>query len=302
MRLRPFERLPCLTGSLAPAQKDIELELMEGEEDSAEQSSIGRTSFVVLALEIQQDQLYARREVKDMGPFPSTKTKIAHQRRKERILQKFEDLMSMADRLFPDLDMDAITYRSTPATAMDALSLQVPIPSAVCNPPPEMACLTDIELQLRVGEMNDALEGIREQLALKAYLFRHKIRPGKTKKPKTRAWTAIQRESRSLLLWKKKYDAARTTLIHLGAPTSIKDIYHPLKDEDLKTVTGVVNPNARGQSRETLAWFWFLRHPDGDEEDNEYLEEGVYSSVFCSVGFTGLPSVSGQLVAIKGQA
>ena len=158
----------------------------------------------------------------------------------------------MADRLFPDLDLDAITYRSTLATAMDALSLQVPIPSAVCSPPPEMACLKEIELQLRVGEMNDALEGIREQLALKAYLFRHKIRLGKTKKPKTRAWTAIQRESRSLLMWKKKYDAARTTLIHLGAPTSIKDIYHPLKDEDLKTVTGVVRCGNTEERRTTL--------------------------------------------------
>ena len=225
---------------LAPAQRDIELDLLEEEQEG--NAHIGMTSFVVLALEIQRDQITARREEKEMGTFPTVKAQVSLARRKEKILQQYEKLMESAERLFPDLDMGDLTYRS--GSTSDALSLPLPIPSNIRNLLMDMEHLREIELQLRIGELNDALAGIREQLALKAYLFRHRIRPGRTKKPKTRAWSAIQWETRALQLWRKKYDAARQTLSCLGAPANVQSIYQKLTDDDLKTVTGVIDPNA----------------------------------------------------------
>ena len=284
---------------LAPAQRDIELDLLEEEQDG--NAHIGKTSFVVLALEIQRDQITARREEKEMGTFPTVKAQVSLARRKEKILQQYEKLMESAERLFPDLDMGDLTYRS--GSTSEALSLPLPIPSNIRNLPMDMEHLREIELQLRIGELNDALAGIWEQLALKAYLFRHQIRPGRTTKPKTRAWSAIQRETRALQLWRKKYDAARQTLSCLGAPANVQSIYQKLTDDDLKTVTRVIDPNARGQSKETLAWFWFLRNPnDLDQtQDLEYLEEGM-SSLVSHWGMGGSPfhSVLGELVESQG--
>ena len=161
----------------------------------------------------------------------------------------------------------------------------------------------EIKLKLHIGELNDTLAGIREQLALKAYLFRHWIQPGRTKKPKTWAWSVIQRETRALQLWRKKYDATRQTLSWLGAPVNVQSIYQKLTDDDLKTVTRVIDPNARGQSKETLAWFWFLRNPnDLDQtQDLEYLEEGM-SGLVSHWGMGGSPfhSVSSELVESQG--
>ena len=72
---------------------------------------------------------------------------------------------------------------------------------------------------------------------------------------------------------------------------NVQSVYQKLTDDDLKTVTGVIDPNARGQSKETLAWFWFLRNPnDLDQtQDLEYLEEGRSGMVSFGEGRLTFP-------------
>jgi len=73
------------------------------------------------------------------------------------------------------------------------------------------------ERTLRVGQANDALQGLRLALSRKAVIFREGVRTAKSKTRKLRSWDQILMVDVNVQHHARMYMHARSTMIQLGA-------------------------------------------------------------------------------------
>ena len=111
------------------------------------------------------------------------------------------------------------------------------------------------EFQLRVGQANDALQGLRLALSRKAVIFRVRLRPAKTKKRKLRSWDQIRMVDVNVRHHARIYMQARAAMIRLGATNEDLERYRVLTKEHLSLTTARIEPSLRGQRNTALAWF-----------------------------------------------
>ena len=135
--------------------------------------------------------------------------------------------------------------------------------------------LTLQEIELRVGQVNDALGDLRVELGQKALLFRTKIRHTKNTKGRTRAWKEVNNSSMEVMKHVRRYDRARRALVKLGVDDGILEKYQDIKKDDLKMSADILEENRVGQKNTTMAWFWRLG-PQGDSLGNDWMEECEY--------------------------
>ncbi|KAJ2920706.1 hypothetical protein H1R20_g16388, partial [Candolleomyces eurysporus] len=269
-RLQDVKSMDIYSSALdqAPALIEIEVQQMDKE---LEEGNVGLTTWLVTGIEIQQQQIRLKAaQQKHQSPTPKQEVEIS--RMKEKLVQKFDKLMTNAEQLFPALDFDELEYRD--AVVFNAMMQSpVPLPSQLKGKlPPALKQAAAVELELRIGEANDALQGVRTQIGYKSYIFRKQIRTWKGKKRRTRGYDNIQRSNEELIIQRKLYNNALKALKNLGAGEKILSKYKEIKKDDLHTITAIADSNACGQSRSTLAWFWSL-DVAGDSDGNEYLEE-----------------------------
>jgi hypothetical protein len=131
------------------------------------------------------------------------------------------------------------------------------------------------EIELRVGQANDALAALRVELGHKALLFRSKVRYSKNQKGKTRAWKEVAQSSGRVMKYVGCYQRARQALERLGADEEILEKYQEIGKEDLKMSSDMVEENRYGQRNDTLAWFWRLG-PQTDAEGDSWMEECMW--------------------------
>ena len=130
----------------------------------------------------------------------------------------------------------------------------------------------ELEVQLQVGQCNDALKAIRLALGQKAFLFRTQIRPKGPKTGKTKSWDGIHAVDQTLRLHAQIYRSAREALIDLQASKLITDRFKPLETAQLKTSTTLLNPSESGWKHGQLPWFWYL-DVAGDSISATHLRE-----------------------------
>lgn len=128
------------------------------------------------------------------------------------------------------------------------------------------------ELELRMGQANDALHQVRMILGQKSFMFRTSVRGARSQQKKTRAWTEIEQLERSLRIQARVYMQCRRAIAALGADEDMLGKYKTLSPSDLKVSTAVVDPNMRGQRLATLPWFWSM-DVEGDAEQDSVMEE-----------------------------
>ncbi len=114
------------------------------------------------------------------------------------------------------------------------------------------------ERTLRVGQANDALQGLRLALSRKAVIFREQIRPARTKTRKLRSWDQIRMVDVNGRHHATVYMRARAAMIRLGATEEDLARYQVLKKEHLTVTTARIDPSLRGQRNQSLAWFWTM--------------------------------------------
>jgi len=118
--------------------------------------------------------------------------------------------------------------------------------------------LGEIEIELREGQANDALEALRAGLAEKSLRFRTEVKPAKSQRTMTRAWDSIHRAEKQIKAAVRSYRLARNSLEALGAGENLLNQYQKIQKEDLRMSRDVVEENRVGQHSSELAWFWRL--------------------------------------------
>ncbi|KAI9431069.1 hypothetical protein H4582DRAFT_2060255 [Lactarius indigo] len=138
--------------------------------------------------------------------------------------------------------------------------------------------LAKAELHLREGQLNDSLHHIRIALGHKSYLFRHDVRPARTQRLKTRAWTEVHAAESTVQHHARVYTCARQAIVDLGAGSSLLDRYKVLRRQDLSVKTSVIAPHVRGQRNKSLPWFWTM-DVRRDADVGEWMEDCTGYSV-----------------------
>jgi hypothetical protein len=130
----------------------------------------------------------------------------------------------------------------------------------------------EAEIQLRVGQCNDALHAIRLAVGKKAFVFRNDVRKARSKKYKTKAYHKVQATADLLSLRAQIYRRSRVALQSLGADESILKKYQVLTAEHLKAKETFLDSTVKGVKHKHLAWFWTV-DIGGDTVDDAMLKE-----------------------------
>jgi hypothetical protein len=128
------------------------------------------------------------------------------------------------------------------------------------------------ELRLRIGEANDALQGLRLCLSRKALIFQEGLRTSKSKTKKLRSWNHIKLADGSAQHQASLYCKARAAMIRLDAGPQLLERYQVLTREHMSITTAKIDPSQRGQRNTSLAWFWTM-NVKSDTEAVEGMSE-----------------------------
>lgn len=313
-------------------RREIEAELMEGELSS--ETGIGVTTWLTTGLKIQELQyvinLYTCKLynpcrtslvafLRKQGKRPSAEQRSEIAQRRGALRRQIDAFHEMAEHLFPSLDVYDINFREVPfgddvisdgedddPTTLphiprgDVEKMDLLLPSSWPGRiPPELLNARYKEIQLRLAQADEALEGIRREICHKSYIYRTNVRLAANKKGKQRGYDAANAADRALKHHVRVYRQARWALGALEAPPALTECFQVLHDSDLEALKSIYMPNARGQSSVRIPWIWKVS--PSAESDSEYLEER--ESCPCSHSFLNLclASLPDKLAAGTGQ-
>lgn len=152
-------------------------------------------------------------------------------------------------------------------------SVILPLPSNITSVKllPALQPLISVERELRKGQANDALEGLRIGLANKSLLLLTDVNQSTSTKQSTRAWASVRNAQSQILLHARAYQRAWQALKSVGTPEDLL-VYQKLEEKDLVVVKDVTNAKRFGQGSDSLAWFWRVG-PHRDALTGEWMEE-----------------------------
>lgn len=164
----------------------------------------------------------------------------------------------------------------------------IPLPSsfgkAACRT--RLQGLAAIELDLRVGQANDALRYLRIAIGQKSFNFRTKFRAATgnpSYKNRLRNYAENQTLQMTIDQAAQVYTSSRRAMELLGAPKEILAKFKVLLKTHIASSTAVVDPNARGERNKGLSWIWHTQHDP--EEDPAWLDECMFHQYY-------LPAIS----------
>ena len=152
------------------------------------------------------------------------------------------------------------------------------LPSQISKVERENHGLTEMarqEAALRVGQINDCLQGLRMALGEKSIMLRTHVRNADSQQQMTRAWASINKVEARVHRHVKRYQQAKKALLNLeGTNPQFPDI----TKEDLRMPGDITHENRVGQRSDTMAWFWRLdpQLDGGNLEDNPKMEECMF--------------------------
>lgn len=157
------------------------------------------------------------------------------------------------------------------------------------------------EEQLRVAQMNDALQQLRIALASKAFRLRNDVRHSKSTAHKTRAWAGIDKDSAKASTVVAGYHRARSALVRLKVAGDTLNKYQLITKSQLKMHGDITEENRAGQRNDRLPWFWRLDNRAEDELSTGALRE-CEKTFFSNwlVNLLTIISSPGELVSCKG--
>ncbi|KAI6026871.1 hypothetical protein BKA83DRAFT_4050885, partial [Pisolithus microcarpus] len=132
--------------------------------------------------------------------------------------------------------------------------------------------LAEMELELHMGQANDALHGLRLALADKAVIFRGVVRPAKNYSMRTWAWQMILSIDSSVKQYAAIYRRCRVAILALRAGPDILERYQELHTSHLSTSMAAFTQGAHDHHGTQLPWFWTIDIPK-DTASKSWLTE-----------------------------
>ncbi|KLO06806.1 hypothetical protein SCHPADRAFT_837495, partial [Schizopora paradoxa] len=281
----------------APTMAQIRLKLAETETSSGVES--GATTWIVTGMNLQEAIMKFKRTLRRMkgGGTIAAKTKVEEQRRK--LNARVTSFQSAAEGFYSLIPTTQNRHVEAAEPAVDddledpfqdsddegeegcivrpeTVKLKLPsiVLPTITNPAPEIRKLAKQELKLRKGQANDALSNLRVEIGYKSLLFREEVRKVRGYSNRTRAWDDVNKSQDKVEESAALYRLARASMVQLGAPPSLLELYQELKEEDMTIPDDLPNPNRANQRSDKLSWFWRMSgQPVEGKEKESWMKE-----------------------------
>lgn len=126
--------------------------------------------------------------------------------------------------------------------------------------------LAEVEGELRKGQINDSLQGLRLALGEKSLSFRAEVRNAHSQRTSQRAWAKVNKFDVEARRHRRIYNHSREALQRLAVFPEYLSSLHDITDDDMKMSRDVTEENRYGQRSDMLAWFWRFDNGLSDEE------------------------------------
>jgi hypothetical protein len=177
-----------------------------------------------------------------------------------------------------DLEYDEEDDDGGPSDPPEMLILPLPSNISSVKIQPALQSLVSTEVELRKGQANDALEGLRIGLANKSLLLQTNVNNSTSTKQSTRAWASVRNAQSQILQHANDYQRAWQAITCLGTPEDMS-LYQKLEVGDLVVVKDITKAKRFGQGSDSLAWFWRIG-PSQDSITGEWMEECEFYTIF----------------------
>lgn len=224
-------------------------------------------------------RILLQRHLLSMGRNHSTaqKTDLLERRRKlEARISTYEQRMSYIMKLdddvrwsvhsgkLPDIDegsgdMSDDDIEELPEGWFTPEKERITLPSTLA--PGEIARLSlggiaEVEAELREGQINDSLEGLRLALGEKSLCFRAEVWNADSQRTTQRAWDNVHKYDSDARKHRSMYNHARGALRRLPSRQEYLETLHDITENDMKMSGDITEEHRFGQRSDTLAWFW----------------------------------------------
>ena len=191
-----------------------------------------------------------------------------------------------------DFDYEDEDESESPCLLPEAVILPLPSNIISVKLKQSLESLILVEKELRKGQANDALEGLRIGLANKSLLLMTDVNRSTSTKQSTRAWASVRNAQSQILYHASGYQRAWQALKRIGTDGDL-EIYQKLNQTDLVVVKDISMAKRFGQGSDSLAWFWRIG-PSKDALTGEWMEEcglnfSYFVSPFSLIYFFSLP-------------
>ena len=189
---------------------------------------------------------------------------------------------SIDDSLDEDFNYEDEEESEAPSVPPEAIILPLPSNIISVKVKSSLESLLSVERELRKGQANDALEGVRIGLANKSLLLVTDVNRSTSTKQSTRAWAGVRNAQSQIISHAHAYQRAWKALKSIGTAEDLV-FYQQLNQKDLVVVKDISNAKRFGQGSDSLAWFWRIG-PSKDSLTGEWMEE-------CECNFVISPSL-----------
>jgi hypothetical protein len=161
---------------------------------------------------------------------------------------------------------------------------RITLPSALAPGEVERLSLQDItqvETELRKGQIHDSLDALRLALGEKSLCFRAEVRNANSQRTTQRAWGNIHKFDADARRHRHMYNYARNALRRLPVEPEYLSTLHDITEEDMKVSGDITEENRFGQRSDTLPWFWRQTGDYESDADSEpRMEECTHYSCY----------------------
>jgi hypothetical protein len=276
---------------------------MELKSKTISESSV---QFLIICVYLLSSRSKLRLEISKLPQRPTVKQKLKITRMRNRLGKEVKDFLEGASSFLPSLeeadlkaiedeaidtpleesvepeeivdvtlDEDIFYEEEDEAEAPSVLpeSVVLPLPSNIISNKlrRSIESLTSVERELRKGQANDSLEGLRIGLANKSLLLLTDVNQSLSTKQSTRAWASVRNAQSQILFHASCYQRAWKALKCVGTPEDLV-VYQKLEQKDLVVVKDISKAKRFGQGSDSLAWFWRIG-PGEEALTGEWMEE-----------------------------
>ncbi|KAH9035584.1 hypothetical protein EDB84DRAFT_1269414 [Lactarius hengduanensis] len=274
----------------APSRAAIQQQLIE--EESGDYSIHGETSWISCGLKIQELQLAIRYQLRSQGSkLTMEEAQILENKRNriQKLIDMFErqaDAFLLHHRATDDVRVWSVGDYAEYDDTSDGSGMESPnaedipllLPSSLgrewCSSH-GVKSLAMKEAKLRYAQANDCIRRIRLALGFKSALFRTQVRDASTKKPKTRAWTAVRSVENTVHEHARNYSMARDAYLKVqeASQEASGDAPElpPLQRTDLRVSTAILGAAQVGQRNKQLSWIWSFG--TSEKQDGTWTDE-----------------------------
>ncbi|KAI1784921.1 hypothetical protein LXA43DRAFT_1100891 [Ganoderma leucocontextum] len=233
---------------MLPSRKAIELSLTGSV--AGPMAGASATAWVSTGLALEEHKLAVAYTCWTGGPGDTAEQKLMLARQREKLDASIRSFSASARAHLP-----AVMTTGELAVAQD-------------HTPDE------IEWELRIGQMNDALQAIRTGIGYKALLYQWKVQNASSFRTRLRSHDKVRQAQQAVTKYVRIYMAARAALDRLFDPQDLGDAaarekilsrYRTIAPADLRASTAVLEAFTPGLRNEHAAWFWNLGDASNDQ-------------------------------------